>query len=155
MMRCPTCTLGLDFVDGTNGRAQSCPRCLGTAATIGLLRERLAPGPAARLWSTAVDAATVATRRCPACDERMRTFSCEGREVLVELDACRTCEIVWFDHSELERMSVHLSERAAAQAGETEATPDVAAETTPADRSSVSDASAVFSYLELIFWFLR
>lgn len=118
---------------------------------MGLLRERLAPGPAARLWATAVDAATVATRRCPGCDARMRTFTGEGHDAQVELDACLRCAMIWFDHAELERMGVRLIDHVAKERSDVAATPP--ASTPSAGRSVLSDAEATMTFLEILCMF--
>lgn len=151
--RCPTCIRGLDLVDGTGGQAWTCPTCLGTAAKMGLLQEHMGEARASSLASSVVATSSVSRRRCPACDAPMRTFWCQGRDSSVELDVCRACDLVWFDHVELEQMGVLLSSDASSVSEALKASAPVVARTASAGASGVSNVNAAFSFLEIITWF--
>lgn len=100
-MRCPACAV--DLVAGNAGGALSfrCATCEGTAVTVPVLR-RLAPGDRVwTLWNEVWQDAEPAMRRCPACEAPMACVTVDEGAAGLEIDACRTCQVIWFDLGEL------------------------------------------------------
>lgn len=100
MANCPTCLTALRTVRQREGIYFACETCGGRAVTVPQIRrvagDRFATGLLRR-----INMATVTTARtCPFCSQRMRQFQIPQPELT--LDACKPCDVVWFDPSEFE-----------------------------------------------------
>lgn len=116
-MRCPACGCELVTVETTAGQVQRCRRGHGTSINVAVLRRRFDETLA--LWRAA-SRQPQGSRPCPACARSMRAFFWQGAREGVELDACSTCQLVWFDAAEVEALRIRLSERrSVASAGAT------------------------------------
>lgn len=100
-LRCPRCDAELAGPNRHDGPSYRCARCGGRAVTLAGLRPR---HPAVTL--RAVWQATSPDRElgCPACHTRMLAVKPDFGEVILALDVCRRCQLVWFDAGELEQL---------------------------------------------------
>lgn len=57
-----------------------------------------------RLWQTAWEGTIHTDRKCPACEKPMVEVPLMPPPDPLVLDACRSCQFVWFDASELEKI---------------------------------------------------
>lgn len=81
-----------------------CQRCHGKLMGIGVLR-KLIPKPLFnQIWHSATDLPRPGVLHCPGCNQRMLSFSISMEGQTVNLDACRTCYMVWFDDQEFESL---------------------------------------------------
>ena len=80
-----------------------CADCGGAALTLAVVKAKSGPAFAQDLWSLAQPAAECANRDCPECHRRMETVLA-GPSADVEIDLCRTCQMLWFDAGELDQM---------------------------------------------------
>ena len=98
----------------------ACPACGGVSGNLALLRQSWQPEFANTLWRAVRDAHPTdhgGALPCPSCRKRMHVAAlqaAEGGEV--QLDVCRTCQLVWLDAGEAER----LPRRAPGRAGKHE-----------------------------------
>ena len=80
--------------------AWRCRRCQGHAVNYGVLRRALPDPRWTRLRRAAIKTAEPAGVTCPSCRKWIFRVS-DGK---VDLDACRTCQLFWFDAQELESL---------------------------------------------------
>jgi hypothetical protein len=66
------------------------------------------------VWARSRLAPASATRNCPACEAPFRTWRQPLHGQLTELDACRSCELLWLDAGELDELRVIALPRVAA-----------------------------------------
>lgn len=98
MLTCPHCVEPLEAVKYGPALAWRCRRCQGHAVNYGVLRRALPQPRWTRLRRAAVKTAQPAGVRCPSCRRWIHRVS-DGK---VDLDACRKCQLFWFDAQELE-----------------------------------------------------
>jgi len=102
MLACPRCGAPLRGFRLHDGLGWRCPRGHGAAQTYALLR-RHAPVPVARaLWAAVAAAELEDGPACPSCRRATRTVPWALPRARVEVDACRACQVVWFDAGEAE-----------------------------------------------------
>jgi Zn-finger nucleic acid-binding protein len=104
MFDCPACSSALDRTSGPSGIVWVCPNCKGRAVNISLLRRQLNPQHFNRMWQTVLEAELHTDRKCPACEKPMVEVPITPPPDPLVLDACRPCQFVWFDASELEKI---------------------------------------------------
>lgn len=123
--RCPECDLVLSPIVLAAGTAATCRSCAGVCVNLDVLREHAPDSVVQELWTAAHDRGREAARPCPACEKPMRTFDVQATDARLELDACTTCRLVWFDGKELEHAGVKLTPpapREASRAAKTQQT---------------------------------
>jgi Zn-finger nucleic acid-binding protein len=109
-MCCPTCAVDLERERIEGASRPTCPRCAGTAVNVALLR-RIAPKKRVHaIWYGATRDGTKSQRGCPGCQFPMRTGRVDVDGETVEIDACRRCQLLWFDGTELESFSPERQE---------------------------------------------
>jgi Zn-finger nucleic acid-binding protein len=92
---CPICIKPLETVRQREGLFYFCPVCNGRALTIPQVRRVLGDRLAAKLLRLIKLSRRESGHACPFCAEGMLVVS--APEPPVELDACRSCSVVWFD----------------------------------------------------------
>jgi len=109
-MSCPTCDDALVREVFEGGSRPTCPRCAGCAVTVSLLR-RIAPRERVNeIWNAAAREGPTSPRACPSCSHAMRLGRVAVEGATIEIDACRRCQLLWFDGSELETFSPERQE---------------------------------------------
>lgn len=98
MLTCPHCNTRLEAVRYGPAAAWRCRRCRGHAVNYGVLRRTLPDARWTRLRRAAVTTRQPAGVTCPSCRRWIHRVS-DGK---VDLDACRKCQLFWFDAQELE-----------------------------------------------------
>ncbi|MFO1077195.1 MAG: rhomboid family intramembrane serine protease [Planctomycetota bacterium] len=99
-MKCPECSCELGRARGPRGVLWACPRCLGEAVTMPVLRRVAEERSAAQVWRSVQAAGRVGRRRCPSCRRPMRQGDANADGVRFTVDACTACQLVWFDRGE-------------------------------------------------------
>ena len=99
-LRCPICGVELQERRLDHGAAWVCPDCRGLSLNLGVLRRQIPDGRIREIWSAGMSAPTGSSRRCPSCRALLRVLALPGSPAL-ELDLCKTCQLLWFDFSEL------------------------------------------------------
>lgn len=100
MLTCPHCAARLEAVRYGPAAAWRCRRCGGHAVNYGVLRRTLPEARWTRLRRAAVRTAVPAGITCPSCRRGIYRVS-DGK---VNLEACRKCQLFWFDAQELESL---------------------------------------------------
>ena len=101
MFNCPACHTPLVRHRNAIGIFWSCESCSGNAFTLGPLRRFLDKDTVNNMWQDARAKEPDSFRACPSCEKSMRLCSAKGEYRDEELDICVTCQMVWFDHAEL------------------------------------------------------
>ena len=104
MFDCPACSSALKRVTAPAGIVWICPNCKGRAVNVSLLRRLVERQQFNRLWQTAWDAAVHTDRKCPSCQKPMVEVPLRPPPDPLVLDACKPCQFIWFDASELEKI---------------------------------------------------
>jgi Zn-finger nucleic acid-binding protein len=99
---CPTCTTRLQQRSVGSKAGWCCSVCSGIALNLAVVRAHLDPKVAAAFWTLA-RTAEVSARCCPSCRRNLRQIQHSFGAESVEVDVCTGCQLVWFDHGELER----------------------------------------------------
>jgi len=100
MPACPNCASELHTIRQREGLLFLCPACHARAVTLPQIRRVAGDRFATRLLRQINANQHFGNRPCPFCTQQMRLFHSE--EPPLELDACKTCGIVWFDSLEFE-----------------------------------------------------
>jgi len=109
-LSCPRCALTLVREPIAGGSLPTCPECAGSVVTVGLLR-RIAPKERVRaIWTHATQGGETSRHRCPSCRFTMTTGRIEMDAATLEIDACRRCQLLWFDGAELAAFSPERQE---------------------------------------------
>jgi len=109
MPLCPSCLTPLKTIRRREGIYFLCEECSGRAVTVPQIR-RVAGDVFATALLRKINTTTQAgERHCPFCRRRMVRFCLDGP--LLELDACRPCNLVWFDPTEFENLPERREEK--------------------------------------------
>jgi membrane associated rhomboid family serine protease len=100
MQICPACQATLRTVRQREGIYFYCDKCKGRAVTIPQIRRVGGDEFATHLLRLINRATTQGPRSCPFCCRKMSQI--ENPRPPLNLDACRPCNLVWFDASEFE-----------------------------------------------------
>ena len=84
------------------GSLWKCQACSGVAANVAVLRQYLKDDTVRRIWLEAITVSTLSNRKCPCCVQMMKEFTVSRENRRIDLDLCRTCQLIWFDKDELE-----------------------------------------------------
>jgi Zn-finger nucleic acid-binding protein len=95
MPTCPICAKPLETVRQREGVFYRCRACNGRAVTVSQVRHVLGERVATKLLRLIKLSRRQSQRRCPFCQNAMVVVN--SQEPVLELDACRTCNAVWFD----------------------------------------------------------
>jgi len=108
MPACPNCAEPLNTIRQREGLFFHCPVCNGRAVTLPQIRRVAGDKFAANLLRQINANHYFGDRSCPFCMRRMRLF--HSPEPPLELDACKTCGVVWFDPQEFETVPEGMAE---------------------------------------------
>lgn len=95
MPTCPICAKPLETTRQREGLYYHCAVCDGRAVTVSQIRHVLGERVAMKILRLMKLSRRDTSRECPFCAKSMRVLSMQ--EPPLELDACRTCNAVWFD----------------------------------------------------------
>ena len=95
MPTCPICDKPLETARQREGVFYPCADCKGRAVTVSQVRHVLGERVATKLLRLMKLSRRQSQRRCPFCANPMVVVN--SQEPLLELDACRACNAVWFD----------------------------------------------------------
>jgi Zn-finger nucleic acid-binding protein len=95
MPTCPICAKPLETTRQREGVYYPCPVCDGRAVTVSQIRHVLGERVAMKLLRLMKLSRRESARKCPFCTKPMLVLNMQ--EPLLELDACRSCNAVWFD----------------------------------------------------------
>ena len=101
-MICPKCETLLSPMRVAEGSLWKCQACSGVAANVAVLRQYLKDDTVRRIWLEAITVSTLSNRKCPCCVQMMKEFTVSRENRRIDLDLCRTCQLIWFDNDELE-----------------------------------------------------
>jgi Zn-finger nucleic acid-binding protein len=102
LMHCPTCTAALTPVnENSRGMHWVCPQQHGRALNVPVVRAEVGGGWIKEFWPR-VMATESGGRICPQCRRGLRALT--AAEGLLHLDACPTCQLIWFDEDELSQL---------------------------------------------------
>lgn len=101
-----SCPLGCGPLEPHTTRAGllwTCKVCHGRAVTMPVLRQIIPPAAARRLWRDLSEQPKAGARLCPVCQKSMHSLLLPNQQITLEIDACRSCHLFWFDAHELEQ----------------------------------------------------
>ncbi len=101
---CPHCRANLEPHRTVAGLVWVCQACQGRAVTLPVLRNLIEPPAVNQLWGQLLAGGVESRHPCPVCLRPMRALLHSGMDATLELDACRSCHLVWFDVHELCRL---------------------------------------------------
>ncbi len=107
MYSCPACKVLLERTHLDFGVVWVCPRCGGRAVTVSLLRRKVQRQFINSIWQKVrsdSESKPRPDRLCPACRRPLRQLTDYGISGPLELDACRSCQFIWFDPGEREQL---------------------------------------------------
>lgn len=90
----------------------SCSSCDGRVATVDFLRNGADHEAVNALWQAVRTPLEPSRRVCPSCARPMRIAVVQSDAWTVPIDACATCQCVWFDRGEIERLGKRSSRAA-------------------------------------------
>ena len=102
MPDCPDCQTSLETVRQRDGIYFLCQNCQGRAVTVPQVRRIAGERLTAELMRKIRNATSTGVRPCPHCRAFMRQFYLENPPI--HLDACKACNMVWFDAQEFEAL---------------------------------------------------
>lgn len=102
-LRCPRCRTDLAPASRNGARFDHCAACRGVSFNLAVVRQFVPRDRVARFWRGVAEGTAGAA--CPSCANAMSLIAAShgGREL--ELDACRRCQLLWFDRGELAAFS--------------------------------------------------
>jgi membrane associated rhomboid family serine protease/Zn-finger nucleic acid-binding protein len=108
MLSCPRCAVPLHTCSHPGAVYFACRQCGGKAGNLALLRRAVTPEFANGLWRKIREAHPTdhhGRLPCPSCGQRMHPAGVPAMAgELIQLDACRNCQMVWFDTGEIEQV---------------------------------------------------
>ena len=108
-MKCPGCGRTLGRRPFRDRIRFSCGTCGGSLVAVGVLRSLCRSQEFVnRLWKSSATAPSAPGKKCPCCNQTMRRCFLAGDngDVTLELDLCRSCQMVWFDPGELSQVAL-------------------------------------------------
>jgi membrane associated rhomboid family serine protease len=101
---CPHCRANLESHRARAGLLWICPDCQGRAITLPVLRNLVQPPVVSQIWGQLLADGAASRHPCPVCLRPMRALIHSDAEATLELDACRGCQLIWFDARELAQL---------------------------------------------------
>ena len=120
MPLCPSCKVDLITVRLRDGIYFACDQCGGKAVTVPQVRRTIGEKLTQDLMRKIRNTTTSCERECPYCNRFMLQFYWENPPL--QLEACKPCNLVWFDAQEFESLpenaieSVYEAQMRAAEA---------------------------------------
>jgi len=100
MPDCPVCAKPLETIRQREGVFHLCPGCNGRALSFPQLRRVAGDAFAVKLLRLVRLSKRRTDRECPFCGQRLLLIA--PQDPPVELEACSTCSIIWFEAAEYE-----------------------------------------------------
>src|SRR5205823_12880130 len=97
---CPVCVTPLRTIRQREGIYFLCDQCSGRAVTVPQIRRVAGDAFATKLLRKINTATQIGDRRCPFCTRIMSRVGTDNP--VLELDACKPCNLIWFDPQEFE-----------------------------------------------------
>ncbi len=112
-MNCPICNQGELTEEFYEKKINfHCPNCSGRLMTVPALRSLCGDRKFVDiLWQTAKYGYSETGIVCPSCKKNMRKVTLPLCGAGIELDLCCSCQLIWFDPSELERIPLPTPEK--------------------------------------------
>lgn len=101
---CPRCELPLATKNQANGMVWKCKNCSGISVGVGLLQNISRRDDVLAVWAQMQADTSIGEALCPSCLVAMRMIRTSAKLGSIEIDACSTCFLIWFDHSEIEKL---------------------------------------------------
>ena len=101
---CPDCRVALQEARVFGELRYGCPECKGLAVPLASLARIADPQVNTLVRDAIAHAAHPSIRTCPRCPRLMERADLVLSGLIVEVDACRHCDLVWFDAGELEQI---------------------------------------------------
>lgn len=102
MPKCPVCSTPLETVRQREGVFYPCGHCEGRAVTLSQIRHVLGDRVATKLLRLMKLSNRQSPRPCAFCEKPMLLVS--AQDPALELEACRSCNAVWFDRPTYESL---------------------------------------------------
>ena len=97
---CPTCNVLLQAQTLEGIRLWKCTSCRGRAISLPIVRKGLTTEAFKKIWQKLSLGKTESGRSCPGCKNPLSVVEADGQGVVIMIDVCRTCQILWFDDKE-------------------------------------------------------
>lgn len=104
MFTCPNCESKLKKIAAEAGIFWSCPVCNGRAVNLPVLQKVIPDRIVHKLWLEARSNDDGGDKPCPACGRKMKIVPLQGADSRLYLDVCITCQFIWFDPKEFEKV---------------------------------------------------
>ncbi|HWC58256.1 MAG TPA: rhomboid family intramembrane serine protease [Verrucomicrobiae bacterium] len=108
MPLCPSCKVDLITVRQREGIYFACDQCGGRAVTVPQTRRTIGERLTQELLRKIRNTTSLCERTCPYCDKPMLQFY--WQDPPLQLEACKPCNLVWFDAQEFEALPEHAIE---------------------------------------------
>ncbi len=103
-MRCPECKVRLVEESFVGDAAWRCPRCSGRVVPVAALQRVAAPAFFAAFQRAFQESVAARAPECAACHRYARPVTVEHGGLLVAVDVCVRCRLVWFEANELAQL---------------------------------------------------
>ena len=113
-MKCPECGGSLERRFFKDKISFSCRTCGGSLVAVGVLRSLCRSKEFVNsLWKISASAPLAPGKKCPCCNQPMRrcTLTSDTGATALDLDLCRSCQMVWFDPGELSQIALTEEQR--------------------------------------------
>jgi Zn-finger nucleic acid-binding protein len=100
-MKCPACRGVFEAVRGSGVQTYACRSCRGRALTIPILKRYAPSEEVIGLWRMSVERECLTHRECPVCQRSMIAFVADLPDKPIEMNACRRCQLFFFDAGQL------------------------------------------------------
>src|ERR1041385_6896699 len=97
---CPNCSTRLEPGRTSYGLHYACRGCGGRAVTVPVMHRALSNEFMRGFWGHVLRSCETSPKPCPFCTRWMKVI--HAGDPSLELDACLTCQVVWFDEREFE-----------------------------------------------------
>jgi Zn-finger nucleic acid-binding protein len=108
--RCPSCSEALESQRHDPGASFVCSHCGGVAVTIPVIRKHADTRLVNAIWNAARASQVSSSRPCPGCRAPLREVSVIDANGTTQVDACVSCQFIWFDPSELSALGVSFKD---------------------------------------------
>jgi Zn-finger nucleic acid-binding protein len=97
---CPTCQIVLQAQKIEDIRLWKCSTCHGFAISLPVVRKGLQSKTFKKIWQQLFSGEYEQGRACPGCKKPLCVVEADGQDSVLEIDVCRSCQILWFDEKE-------------------------------------------------------
>lgn len=107
-MKCPKCQFDLAMARHPDGAVWRCGDCLQSVANLAVLRRRLGADVVLDFWRHSHNA-VLSSRHCPSCSKHLKSINISKGSTKVEIEICRTCQMLSFEKDVLSFIGGHSS----------------------------------------------